>query len=293
MSKLNNKYICQYCGKEFETGRQLGGHIVNCKLNPNSNKTRDKVSNTLKNKYKNFYHNYEIICPICGKKHIERLTENIYNKGKYKLCCSYECSHKLSVSNTNHLIKKEKQSLAIKKLKEAGYFLNKREKRYCAECGKEISFERLEQTHTKFCSEECKRKSQHRKLSENAKKNKTGGLKPETTHKYYKRGYYKGIWCDSSWELAYLLYNLDHNISIERNHKSIEYIFEGQKYNFYPDFIVNGQLVEIKGFYTPKNIAKREQIKNVLFIGRTYIKPYLKYAEKKYGKDYIKLYESA
>lgn len=32
-----------------------------------------------------------------------------------------------------------------------------------------------------------------------------------------KSGWYKGFWCDSSWELAFLIYHLEHEIPISRN----------------------------------------------------------------------------
>ena len=113
---------------------------------------------------------------------------------------------------------------------------------------------------------------------------------PENTHKNYKCGYYQGIWCDSSWELAYILYQKDHNIEVERNLTPYEYVFEGKTYKFYPDFIVNGELVEIKGFFDAKNIAKKEQVKNVIFIGTEEMKPILKYVIQKYGNDFTSLY---
>lgn len=43
-----------------------------------------------------------------------------------------------------------------------------------------------------------------------------------------KKGRYKGFYCDSSWELAYVMYCLDHNICIERNTAKFEYVFEEQ-----------------------------------------------------------------
>lgn len=67
--------------------------------------------------------------------------------------------------------------------------------------------------------------SRHEKLSANAKRIHFGGLNPETTHTHYHRGYYDNIWCDSSWELAFVVYCKEHNMSIERNKQSFEYIF--------------------------------------------------------------------
>ena len=34
----DEKYVCQYCGREFDTSRQLGGHTLNCKNHPNKEK---------------------------------------------------------------------------------------------------------------------------------------------------------------------------------------------------------------------------------------------------------------
>ena len=53
---------------------------------------------------------------------------------------------------------------------------------------------------------------------------------------------------DSSWELAVWIYCKDHNIPIEREPFSLEYCDEnGNKCFYFPDFKINGELVEIKG----------------------------------------------
>ena len=63
-----------------------------------------------------------------------------------------------------------------------------------------------------------------------------------------KKGSYKGFWCDSTYELAYIIYCLDHNIPIRRNKEYFEYEYQGKQHRYYPDFIVNNELIEIKGF---------------------------------------------
>ena len=79
---------------------------------------------------------------------------------------------------------------------------------------------------------------------------------------------------------------------IERNYDFLEYVYEGKTFKFYPDFLVNGSLKEIKGFYTPKNKEKKEQCKTVEFIDKNKIKPYLSYVIDKYGKDFTYLYDN-
>ena len=41
-----------------------------------------------------------------------------------------------------------------------------------------------------------------------------------------KKGWYKGFFCDSSWELAYVVYCLDHKINITRNTKKTKYVWD-------------------------------------------------------------------
>lgn len=62
-------------------------------------------------------------------------------------------------------------------------------------------------------------------------------------------GYYKGFYCDSTYELAYLIYCLDHNIDIKRCDEKFEYEFNGKKHFYHPDFIVNNEIIEIKNYY--------------------------------------------
>lgn len=112
-----------------------------------------------------------------------------------------------------------------------------------------------------------------------------------------KSGWYKGYWCDSSWELAWVIYNLEHNINFQRNHTAFEYLYEGKKRKYYPDFIISEVYYEIKGRrnYEELDDINKEKIKQfkktlkVLYAKD--ILPYLEYTKNKYGKDFIKLYE--
>lgn len=66
-----------------------------------------------------------------------------------------------------------------------------------------------------------------------------------------KKGYYKGMYCGSSYELAYVIYNLDHNIPFSKCDRYYEYEYNGEKHLYFPDFeLVDGTIVEIKGYHT-------------------------------------------
>ena len=171
----------------------------------------------------------------------------------------------------------------------------------CSFCNKENYTQSSAKTlHEKYCkanpnalkwighkvSEETKRK-----VSETCKKNKlSGGYRKGSGRG--KKGTYKGYYCDSSWELAYVIYNLDHNIKFERNEKLFPYKFNGEQHKYKPDFIENGIYVEIKGYFTEQVKAKEFAFPYQLkYIDKESIKPYLSYVEEKYGKDFIRLYE--
>lgn len=65
----------------------------------------------------------------------------------------------------------------------------------------------------------------------------------------YRRSIYKfeEEFFDSKTELAYYLYQKSKGVCIKRLPKKLEFQFEGKTYGYYPDFEVNGKLVEIKG----------------------------------------------
>jgi hypothetical protein len=135
-----------------------------------------------------------------------------------------------------------------------------------------------------------------RKISETMKKNPlSGGLRKGSGRG--KKGRYKGYWCDSSWELAWVIYNIEHNIKFERNNVGFEYEYKGQKRKYHPDFLITETYYEIKGrrSFEKMDDENKEKIKqfkfNLKVLYEKDMKPYLTYVISKYGKDYIRLYE--
>ena len=115
---------------------------------------------------------------------------------------------------------------------------------------------------------------------------------------------------DSSWELAYYIWLVDKGITFEY-HPNVffEYTIQGDDkvHKYFPDFLVDGKFVEIKGDDQIKNgtmIDKCNHEKNLvaqakyncmlannilILLGKD-IKPYLRYVFQKYGKSYISSY---
>lgn len=96
-------------------------------------------------------------------------------------------------------------------------------------------------------------------------------------------GYYKGFWCDSTYELAFIIYCFDHNINVQRNKEYFIYEYKGKKHRYYPDFIIDDTLYEIKGFSNGRLPFKIQSVKNAK---RKY--KILFYKDLKYIFDYIK-----
>ena len=113
---------------------------------------------------------------------------------------------------------------------------------------------------------------------------------------------------DSSWELAVWIWANDTNVSIKREPVKLEYEFDGKKHTYYPDFEINGSLVELKG---PQFFDKDGKMVNpfdhsldalmeakhqfgmqnrVAFWKFEDVKPVLDYIESVYTKDYLNLF---
>jgi hypothetical protein len=131
---------------------------------------------------------------------------------------------------------------------------------------------------------------QKKKLSKIAKANGSGGYIRGGGRG--KKGWYRGIWCDSSWELAWIIYHLDHGMPFERNWKKFPYLFDGRGFTYTPDFrLPDGSYVEVKGWSNEKTAAKIEQFPHVLVVlMKKEMTPYIEYAVGRYGKDFARLY---
>ena len=107
-----------------------------------------------------------------------------------------------------------------------------------------------------------------------------------------KKGWYKGYWCDSSWELAWVIYNLEHGIRFQRNKQKYPYQWNGENHSYLPDFILDDdELIEIKGWVDEKTKVKISSCaKSVTVLTKKEMSPILQYVIDKYGKGFISLY---
>ena len=230
-------------------------------------------------------------CEQCGKDH-----DGTYGSGRF---CSQSCSTRWVNLHKTPEQKKKQGSVKLEKeylIRKENYLKNPQ---HCSVCNIILPYEkRLNKT----CSRECHKLYMSSDTLLN--KIKEGYLKNGTSPGGYrkgsgkgKKGFYKGYWCDSSWELAFTIYNLEHDIKFQRFDYWFEYEYMGKKFKYYPDYLMgDGTIIEIKGrVEDPQWQAKLKSVPssfNVKVITWKEIQMYLKYVENKYGKDFIRLYEN-
>lgn len=226
-------------------------------------------------------HNEYYVSPHTCKECTEVLS---YEMRKNKFC-----SHSCANSFTNRLRtrsdeSKRKTSISLKKFNEENpghrddrvYKKRGRKKTVqCKVCGA-VHFK----IHRKTCNDECR--------SILAQQN---ALKQEK-HGGGKKGKYRGYHCDSSYELAFLVYHLDHDIPIKRCDEFLSYTINGVTKKYLPDFVVYGVIYEIKGFMSETAKKKLEDNPHVVLIDKNKIIPYINYVKNRYNiNDVTLLYE--
>jgi hypothetical protein len=111
-----------------------------------------------------------------------------------------------------------------------------------------------------------------------------------------KHGYYKGIYCGSTYELCWGIYNLDKGIKFIRFPGCIE--SDGIKY--YPDFLLEGgkTIVETKGYEPTEKVNKKCEVArkhgyNVIVLREKDLHHVFEYVKQTYNTSkYYTLYDN-
>ena len=252
-------YTCT-CGKTFNNPQKFNGHKQGCPVhliekygslevyynikNRNNDNTAKHISETAARKREAKLAKWiseEHKCERCGK-----IMTEYYGSGRF---CSRFCANsKPQKEETRAQIGKTIKTLpsyldgslythfwSKDKIDENGQLKTAR----CVVCDKELP----RGVFKKTCSDKCYRSL----LSQKARERGLGG--PSAVSSYGKRGTYRGVHCDSTYELAFLIYCLDHNITITRNTQGFPYTYEDKHYNYYPDFYLADYdvFIETKG----------------------------------------------
>lgn len=209
----------------------------------------------------------------CKKKH-----EGTYGSGKF---CSRACANSRSWSKADRL--KKSESSKRSELVRAEQIRRRKDDKTCPMCLKKF---KPRGKNTIYCSKMCFKSDTECKF-----RNKSpGGYRRGAGRS--KSGWYKGIWCDSTYELVYLIYCIDHNIPIKRCEKRFEYMFNGKQHFYHPDFIVNDhEIIEIKGRIDERFEAKKRSCRDVTILFKEDLKRHFEYVNVNYTTKHVDLYE--
>lgn len=288
---------CSQCGVEFDKpisyikqGEKRGypNHFCSNKCSTEFNRSVNK--NYRKNREKKYYKNPKK-CLNCNS-----LIE--YKHKLWKKYCSSKCAAIHTQKNGGHKVwteedkKKLSETLTGKKYPGKKYPTRQKIqkegiKKECKNCREIFEILPYKKDKQQCCCRKC--------YNEFVKKTGClrgigrGGYRPNSGTS--KKGWYRGIFCASSWELAWVIYHIDKNIPFERNKKGFPYKFEGKDKKYYPDFIVGDEYIEIKNYNTELVEAKSSQFPHKLkMMYKSDLSDIFDYVIERYGKDYTRLY---
>lgn len=301
---INGNYRCS-CGREFTSAQAFRGHKSHCVVHMGCQRVIDKNNEIRKNASRKAA---ETLRRNSVKKKMAQLEQWIAEQHRCERCgkvmtvkygsgrfCCKSCAN--SKKHTEETKKKISNALTGRTYERTPSLRNTPQELYevnpkkCTECGVSLPYEHR---RAKFCTE-CRKAYMRITLSNISKRAvllSGGNLNVDGTRGRAKYGTYNGIPCDSSWELAFVVYCMDNNIPISRNHKGFEYYYNGSKHYYYPDFVVKDELVEIKNYETDLVKVKVDSIPSDIKFKILYKKemlPYLEYAKNKYGKNYCEV----
>lgn len=302
-------FICE-CGKSFERLNQMTGHQSNCKVHK-------KLIEEEREKHRLSTGLFECENPGCPNEH-----DGSYGAGRF---CSEHCRKSWIAKQRTHFPTVDE--LRSRK----GFIRHRKEPWKCDECEKlfdtrESLYEHKRQFHssiyhnrvswnkgkTKETDKRIKKYSQtisegyrsgrlkptflgkHHTEETKQKLSKHGGIRSHSGRG--KQGRYHGFWCNSTWELAWIVYQEEHGVKFWKYRGYFKYTFKGKIHKYYPDFQLEDEtIVEIKGYNSEQWQAKMASVppdKKFLVLYKKDMKPILEYVTNKYGKNIEMLYES-
>lgn len=298
--KQENEGICLTCGKPTEFISMNKGYRQHCCkkcLNIDKNVQEKRLNTNLdKYGYKTSFSNKDTQDKVKETIFEKYGVENVFQSEKIKEKIKQQNIELYGVENPQQRqdIKEKTQQTNLKK------YGNK-----CTLQAPEIKEKTIQTNLEKFNAENVfgsdygKEKIKQTNLErfgvENPQQNREIQRKTLSHYKYNSLNF------DSSWELATYIYCIDNNISILRLPIKFEYYDKNNKKHYYfPDFLINNELIEIKG---PQYIDNNRQLKdkdkqkcmddnNVIMWTEENIQPYLNYCVNKFNdKNWYKQFK--
>ncbi len=207
-----------------------------------------------------------LICKKCGT------PFSVLGKKNIRSFCNRSCANSRSWTEEDKQNKSKAAKNSQKVLTANQSRISNKITKEC-KCGSSFLPSKLDQ---QFCSKAC---------SNIYQKYNTGGYREKSGRS--KSGYYNGIYCGSTYELCWVIYNLDHNIKFQR----FAGFLANDKIKYYPDFLIDlNQIIEIKGYENPLKVkAKADLAKekgyDIKILYKNALKAYFEYVKVKYKTE--------
>lgn len=208
-------------------------------------------------------------CPKCNTQH-----------NKSGIFCSRKCSN-------SRIQTLEANNSRRDKLRKLDY-------KVCPIC-QEKFLRQSRKNFMKTCSKKCGsvlgKLTRNKKIQTGVVYKKMGGLRERSGRG--KSGWYKGFFLYSSYELAFVIYCLDHDIHVQKCPYTYEYQWNNKTLKYYPDFIIDDDIIEIKGYRTKQVDAKIASVndRNIKVYYKENLEEVFKYVEQKYKISRLRFYE--
>lgn len=167
-------------------------------------------------------------CEKCGEDH-----DGGFGSGRF---CSRSCANSRPRSDKTRA--KIGDALREKPSPHKGKHFVARDERICPTCA--ASFAVISTNPKKYCSLKCNPK--------------VGGYREGSGRA--KTGYYCGIYCGSSYELVWVIHRLDHGLPAKR----FEGFLTDGVTTYYPDFLDDDTIIEIKGYEDKKSVDRKTKL---------------------------------
>lgn len=246
--------ICPYCNKKLTSGG-ISLHVRRCRKNP------DRIPTSYELKYEE-HKRQELVpgnCSYCGKychnqnslRNHQRLCKMNPNR-QSTIMESVEWQNEMrSRIDYSNPWNKGLTAVTDERVKHIAFSVKK---------GIQKSMKEHPERFTGRARTEAAEKQRRQKISFSIKQNPTCGGKRHGSGRG-KKGWYKGFFCDSTYELVYVIYNLDNNIEFKRCSRVYTYTYKGKQHKYYPDFeLADGTLVETKGYHSDIVDAKTASV---------------------------------
>ena len=282
-------YECKYCGNSFNTKQSLAGHIGHCEMNPEATTifVCKHCGESIRGKLQLSRHENHCSNNAEHKEYpkigLTRKPSNIENVLSNCSFCGKVCKNILSLRSHERLCSANpnRQKSNIELTKDTRVSWNKGKTKETDErvARNGLMVKEFYSTHPGSFA------GKHHSADTIATLSK---ISTDSWHSDANRhvrshsGWYDGIYFMSTWELAYYIYMKNHGHNIKRCDQRFQYEYEGKYHYYYPDFIVDGRIVETKGFETSLDRIKYQAVPDLIVVKEAEIEPMIEYVKSTY-----------